>query len=95
MTPHDKLMQALEAWEGAVTNMVIADSGDYAFDVEEAYREYKAAPKPLVLEQVEWDDVKEFERVYVSCDSGLVLSTKRNDQSWFPKGKCYRLPEAK
>jgi hypothetical protein len=59
----------------------------------DAILSYKAATPPLVLEAVDWKDVKEFETIYLATETGLLKTRKINDRTWFPNAQCYRLPE--
>ena len=50
MKLHDDLMEKLEALSIAKMCVSITDTGDFEFDVLEAYRALKSAPAALVLE---------------------------------------------
>ena len=79
MNEHNDLMAKLDRW---METPWLADVNNNPFDYEvelvDAYRAYLAAPKPLVLEQVD------------PCGAAWNYNGGEYIQL---QGKCYRLPE--
>ena len=88
MKEFDDLLESLESW----------DRTNYMDDVYKqgfikAYSKYKAAPEPMVLEQVEYDDIKVGEAFLGWCNlMYMTFSKSANRIKDEQKGKCYRLP---
>ena len=85
----DDLLDAL------ASHMNTAIDDEYGDDptLHRAYRAYKSAPKPLVLEQVEYDDIKVGEGFLGWCNlMYMTFSKSANRIKDEQKGKCYRLP---
>ena len=61
--------------------------------VYDTYQAYKAATKPMVLEAVEYDDIKVGEVFLGWCNlMYMTFSKSANRIKDEQKGKCYRLP---
>ena len=91
-SPLQDLLDSLEAW------CLPEHDINHTQAVFDAYAAYKASPKPLVLETVDWNDVSEWGFAYTLDDSShgaLIRYVRMNSASPRPIGQCYRLPEDK
>jgi len=95
MKEFSKLLEELEAW--VVTARGSSEEILAGADLASAYMEYRAAPKPLILEPVEYTNLAMGER-YLCSDSDFMSTLReccyvRQGIAQPYEGTCYKLPE--